>query len=73
MRDVLSKPKDAMIARSIISLGHDLGLVVIAEGVETEHQRDFLVENGCHAFQGFMFSRPLPAKEFEVFAKASLA
>lgn len=70
VRDILSKPKDAMIARTIISLGHDLGLVVIAEGVETERQRDFLVENGCYAFQGFMFSRPLPVKAFEMFAKA---
>jgi EAL domain-containing protein (putative c-di-GMP-specific phosphodiesterase class I) len=72
VRDILSKPKDAMIARTIISLGHDLGLVVIAEGVENENQRDFLIENGCYAFQGFMFSGPLPVKAFESFAKASL-
>lgn len=72
VRDILFKPKDAMIARTIISLGHDLGLVVIAEGVENKNQRDFLIENGCFSFQGFMFSEPLPVKEFERFAKVSL-
>lgn len=72
VRDILSKPKDALIARTIITLGHDLGLVVIAEGVENESQRDFLIENGCYAFQGFMFSGPLPVKTFESFAKAVL-
>jgi EAL domain-containing protein (putative c-di-GMP-specific phosphodiesterase class I) len=71
VHDILSKPKDAMIARTIISLGHDLGLVVIAEGVENENQRVFLIENGCYAFQGFMFSCPLPVKAFESFAKVS--
>ncbi len=72
VRDILSKPKDAMIARTIISLGHDLGLVVIAEGVENEAQRDFLIENGCNAFQGFMYSESLPVKAFERFAKVAL-
>ena len=42
-----------------------LGMPVLAEGVETEEQREFLAGLGCHAFQGFLFSRPLPVKEFE--------
>jgi len=43
-----------------------MGLSVIAEGVETEAQRDFLARLGCHAFQGFLFSGPVPSEEFEL-------
>jgi EAL domain-containing protein (putative c-di-GMP-specific phosphodiesterase class I) len=42
-----------------------MGLSVIAEGVETEEQRDFLIELGCHSFQGYLLSWPLPLEEFE--------
>jgi len=54
------------IAQTIISLGRAMGLSVIAEGVETEEQRDFLAGMGCHAFQGFLFSRPLPLEDFQL-------
>jgi diguanylate cyclase (GGDEF)-like protein/PAS domain S-box-containing protein len=64
VRDVLTNPNDAAIARTILVLGHTLGLDVIAEGVETQNQRDFLAQNGCRAYQGYLFSRPVPAEQF---------
>ena len=70
VRDVLNDDHDAAIARTIIALGQSLGLTVIAEGVETEGQRDFLVDNGCHAFQGYLYSRPQPLVPFEAYVVA---
>ncbi|MDP2785065.1 MAG: EAL domain-containing protein [Sulfurimicrobium sp.] len=67
VRDVLTDPDDAAIARTIVALAQSLRLDVIAEGVETEEQRDFLERNGCHAYQGYLFSRPLPLEAFERF------
>nr|WP_165794868.1 EAL domain-containing protein [Solimicrobium silvestre] len=67
VRDVLTDPNDAIFARTIITLGQCLGLVVMAEGVETEEQRQFLFEHDCNAFQGYFFSRPLPLIDFEQF------
>ncbi|MEN6587127.1 MAG: EAL domain-containing protein [Sulfuricella sp.] len=67
VRDVLTDPDDAAIARTIVALAQSLRLDVIAEGVETEEQRDFLERNGCHAYQGYFFSRPLPLEAFERF------
>lgn len=66
VRDVLVDPNDAVIARTIIALGLSLGLAVIAEGVETEGQRAFLATNGCYAYQGYLFARPMPAAELDV-------
>ena len=68
VRDVLNDPNDAAIARTIVSLGQSLGLDVIAEGVETAEQRDFLADSGCHAYQGYYFSRPLPLDAFDAYA-----
>ncbi|MDB5747549.1 MAG: diguanylate cyclase [Massilia sp.] len=70
VRDVLAGGNDATIARTIITLGQSLGLAVIAEGVETEAQRDFLAHHHCDAFQGYLFSRPLPADLIDAFMGA---
>ncbi|MGA0585832.1 EAL domain-containing protein [Dyella sp. KRB-257] len=56
---------DATVAQTIIAMGHGLGLQVIAEGVETEAQRSFLMEHGCDAFQGYLLGRPMPPAQFE--------
>jgi diguanylate cyclase (GGDEF)-like protein/PAS domain S-box-containing protein len=64
VRDVLTDPNDAAIARTILGLGHTLGLDVIAEGVETVDQRNFLATHGCVAFQGYLFGRPVAAEQF---------
>src|SRR6201999_3160558 len=65
VRDVLVDPNDAVIAKTIVALARSLGLGVIAEGVETEAQRDFLAAAGCYAYQGYYFSRPLSVEKFE--------
>jgi EAL domain-containing protein (putative c-di-GMP-specific phosphodiesterase class I) len=62
--DVLTDPNDAAIARTILGLGQTLGLDVIAEGVETTHQRDFLAGHGCRAYQGYLFGPPVSAENF---------
>ncbi|MGA0583115.1 MAG: bifunctional diguanylate cyclase/phosphodiesterase [Castellaniella sp.] len=69
VRDVLTDPNDAAIARTIVALGISLGLRVIAEGVETEAQRVFLERHHCHAWQGYLLSRPLPVAEFEALVR----
>jgi len=65
VRDIVTDPNDAAIVQTIIAMGEVLGLNVIAEGVETEAQRKFLDSRGCHAFQGYLFGRPVPLPDFE--------
>lgn len=65
IREVTNNPQDAAIARTIIELAHSLELEVIAEGVETVEQLEFLTENGCDQVQGYLFCRPLPPLELE--------
>ena len=65
IKEILIHPSDAAIAKMVISLGASMRLTVIAEGVETEQQRDLLALLGCHSFQGYFFSRPLPIDQFE--------
>lgn len=65
IRGLPNDAEDVGIAKTIIALANSLNLSVIAEGVETEEQKDFLVQNGCEDIQGYLFSRPLPADEIE--------
>ncbi len=65
VRNVLTNPKDAAIAGSIITLGKSLGLSVISEGVETVEQRDFLFSQGCREFQGFLFGKSSPIEDWD--------
>ena len=67
VRDVLTDNNDATIVRAILLLAKSLGLAVMAEGVETGSQKDFLATNGCSAYQGYLFSKPLPLEQFEEF------
>jgi len=71
VRDVLTDPNDAAIARMVIGLGESLHFAVIAEGVETRGQQEFLMQNGCRLFQGYLFSKPISAEAFEHFVLAA--
>ena len=65
VNDLATDPNDAAIVQTIITMGRTLGLNVIAEGVETTEQWERLDQYGCTAYQGYLFSRPLPLAEFE--------
>lgn len=69
--EVLTDVNDAVIVRTIIALAKSMELDVIAEGVETEGQRQFLADNGCLAYQGYLFVRPMPVKGLERYAQQS--
>jgi EAL domain-containing protein (putative c-di-GMP-specific phosphodiesterase class I) len=69
---ILSDSNDAAIARMVIVLAQSLGLAVIAEGVETEAQRDHLFAMGCHFFQGYLYGRPLPINDLAPFLELSV-
>jgi diguanylate cyclase (GGDEF)-like protein/PAS domain S-box-containing protein len=69
VRDIASDPNDAAIVQTIIAMTETLGFDVIAEGVETEAQREFLELRGCTHYQGYLFSKPVPIKQFEALLK----
>ncbi len=65
VRDLASDNSDKAIVSTIIAMAHSLNLDVIAEGVETNEQRQFLLSNGCTHYQGYLFSKPVPIAQFE--------
>ena len=65
VNDIVNDPLDAVMVRTIIDMAHNFGLNVIAEGVETDAQLAFLKQHGCMAYQGYLFSKPVPIEEFE--------
>lgn len=65
VRDIGTDPSDAVMVQTIINLSESFRLNVIAEGVETEAQLNFLKQNGCMAYQGYLFSKPVPLADFE--------
>jgi diguanylate cyclase (GGDEF)-like protein len=69
IRNITTDKNNAAITRSIIALAHNLGLSVIAEGVETEDQRQFLAEEGCSTFQGYLYHKPLAAQTIKSFMR----
>jgi EAL domain-containing protein (putative c-di-GMP-specific phosphodiesterase class I) len=70
VRDLGTSLDDTTIIRAIIALGHNLGLSVTAEGVETEHQLDFLARHACDEIQGFFFAEPMPGSAMAAFLAA---
>ncbi len=66
VRDITTDPDDAIIVQTIIAMAKNLGMEVIAEGVETIEQRNFLAQHGCLIYQGFLFGRPAPVETFEL-------
>jgi EAL domain-containing protein (putative c-di-GMP-specific phosphodiesterase class I) len=65
VRNIMTDTNDSAIAKMVIALAESMGLGVIAEGVEMRAQADFLASHGCHAYQGYFYSRPLPLTDFE--------
>ncbi|MES9946740.1 MAG: EAL domain-containing protein [Candidatus Thiodiazotropha sp.] len=72
IRDVINDPDDASLCEAIIAMAHHLKLRVVAEGVETEQQLQFLQERGCDFAQGFLFSKPIPNAQFTDYMKNNL-
>jgi len=72
IKNILLDSNDAAIAKMVVVLAESLGLTVIAEGVETDAQRLFLAREGCYAYQGYLFSRPLPLDELNAYVGHSL-
>ena len=64
--DAAVDPSAAAVANSVVAIAHSLGLTAVAEGVETREQLEFITHSGCDAFQGFLFSRAVPAEAFAV-------
>lgn len=72
VRELPNDEEDAAIAKAVIALAQSLNLSIIAEGVETKEQKEFLVNNGCENIQGYFYSRPIPADEMEKYLKTQI-
>ena len=72
IRDLADDPDDAAIVRAIIAMGQTLRLKVVAEGVETEEQSNYLQQHGCNGFQGYLFGRPMTTADFRAYVAATL-
>lgn len=68
VRNIVTNHNDAVIVQTIIGMANNLGVAVIAEGVETEEQRAFLERSGCLTYQGYLWGKPMPLREFEELA-----
>jgi EAL domain-containing protein (putative c-di-GMP-specific phosphodiesterase class I) len=73
VRDIATNKSDRTIVRTIITMASSLGINVIAEGVETLEQHQFLLDNACLHFQGYLFSKPVPIEELETILKKGQA
>jgi EAL domain-containing protein (putative c-di-GMP-specific phosphodiesterase class I) len=69
VRDIATDNSDIAVVRATIAMAGSLVLDVIAEGVETEEQRELLLKNGCSNYQGYLFGRPVPIEQFEALLK----
>jgi EAL domain-containing protein (putative c-di-GMP-specific phosphodiesterase class I) len=69
VKDLPEDEEDMGITKAVIALAQSLNLEIIAEGVETKEQKEFLVQNGCNNIQGYYYSKPIPADEFEIILK----
>ena len=69
VRDIATDDSDKAIVRTIVAMAHSLKLKVIAEGVETEEQREYLLKKGCTHYQGYLFGKPIPIDQFEASLK----
>jgi EAL domain-containing protein (putative c-di-GMP-specific phosphodiesterase class I) len=69
VHDLATDANDRAIVRTIITMAHNLDMSVIAEGIETEEQRQYLLDNGCAHYQGYLFSKPVPIDAFEALLK----
>ena len=73
VRNLTATGKDLALCKATIMMAHELGMKVVAEGIETEEQRDLLTQAGCDLGQGYLFAKPLPAAEFEALLRSKQA